>query len=1344
MAVIRNQNEIILNFLDFYRLVQPDLTTNPGSVNRDVFIEAPSAQLALLYEELSSVSSQQAFRLVSAADLDKLASNYGLTRKQPTTSSGVALLSFSSVLIPLNVNKGNLVFANNGATFSVSTGVAILPSNSSFYKSVAAKYRDQLDSLGISDQYAVEVTVTATSAGSSGNIGKYTLNKTSISGVSNVTNLNVFNGGNDQESDAAFRNRALSTFNGSSVGTSLGYLNTALAVTNVQDAVVIEPGNPLMTRDGTITITNSDRSKTIVSEGTGGKVDVVMLGSTLTNTSDSFIYRDKSNSSDPTNVKNDVVLGQIVADVNKTINRKRIDNLKSGTVPQQPVDSLVTVTGSLSGSNFKEKVTDSYGRVSGNYELKKDTGSYSGSVFGFDAFHWISDRISNFQEDKIKGQYNGQDSLNYTDVVSIPAITQNIVISNENSTVTFDRSIIQLLHKPVTNVTRVFNVTTGERYLVTNQNFDQTPVNNTTGRIKISGSTLPAPTDTLQVDYSWVVSYDPYVDYDGLETTSIRTVQDSVDWGYSSFSKENVEFVLNNSSTFYTGITRLPITTVLSASTYQELHGQVQVISSGIYTGRLSLSFTNLPINVESVTYCHEAYTDHELFHTAENNGVILSSIQVFGIQVVYNVTLVLPTDANVEINQSVVVHVNSSDVFANGQGTSGGTLITIPASSFTTTPASRFLDVEYIAAKNVLLSSSTNALPYSRFGNSLVKSNVGSTTFANNEMKWTNLIVKKNVSNQYYVDLGISALDSTLFAENVVSTIRTSDSVFLSDGYHPVTVATDVSNLYQLILPSWHSPQIGDRVIVFYTSQEIGSFEPTSFASDLVSFNVATLSSDPDTNLLSAPITSFTMDGPFTFDVLNAEDGYLIQRVYDGYMINVGNFGGLTSSSFTFASIPDMIQKRIKIYGSTSYHNHTYPILGFFTGQANTILVGSFMTNLDPSSFSVVRLRDGKELFFHGSRNDTNVLLASDVQAGLGDAVAVITHKTNLLNYAPTKLSVTLTDQVINPGTLTILGKTLTKAKDIIFTATSSGLIQNINEAVRASLSLLSTDSLPIFQLTRVVSLEKVSIASDGTLLSIDKTFDVKGTGLFSPHGREVVENISLLSTQFQLPASSANMADSPVIGDTLRITFYYEKDDSESLTFTKNGTLITNKIFSFIDRIIVSSGFSSSNGTKLTITSTNQPTIGSRYKVTYDYTSPKQNERITINYNYNSIIATGTFAIEGSRPVNADVLVRAAKKIILDLTVNIVIAKEYLNSKTTVLQNVRDKLTSLLTSSGLNQVIDDNDILSAMQTIDGVNRIRVLYFNVAGSLGSVTKIQANEDEYFLPGLITINQETR
>ena len=158
MVVIRNANEIIQSLLDFFRLAQPDLDCKPGTIARDLFVDAPSSQLSILYDELSGISDKQSLRLVTGSDLDKLAKNYGIIRKQSTPSSGVALMTFASIPATININQGDIVTSVSGLSFTVQTGISIIPSSLNFYRSVATQFATQLAFVGITDQYAVEVT----------------------------------------------------------------------------------------------------------------------------------------------------------------------------------------------------------------------------------------------------------------------------------------------------------------------------------------------------------------------------------------------------------------------------------------------------------------------------------------------------------------------------------------------------------------------------------------------------------------------------------------------------------------------------------------------------------------------------------------------------------------------------------------------------------------------------------------------------------------------------------------------------------------------------------------------------------------------------------------------------------------------------------------------------------------------------------------------------------------------------------------------------------------------------------------------------------------------------------
>lgn len=703
MVRIRSQNELILSLLDFFRTAQPNLDTKPGTVSRDLLVDAPAAQLSRLYQELQRISSLQSLRLALGADLDKLASNYGLTRKTGTKASGPALLTFSSIETDIAVNRGETITARNGATFIIQTGFVVSPVFANTYRSTASQYRADLDLANISDQYAVEVLVEAAVSGLQGNISKYNLRNVAISGVSNVTNVVPFSGGTLAEDDATFRSRILAIFSGANTGTSLGYRNAVLEDPAVLDAIVIEPGDILMTRDGTQVVTNPNTGETvIVSEGTGGKVDVYVFGTRLLEVIESFIYVDRSNTGSPDNEANDYVIGQIEEDNGKTVTQKRLDNLETGILPNQPVNNIVEVSGSVSGSNFIEKSVDSLGRITGNYELVKDEGVYSGSVWGFDKLRWISDRITGLVEDKTKGTFNGQDPLTFPDLTDINLGRQRINITNENSkTNRLTRSSIQLAHSPITNVTRVFNSTTGERYVITSQNPDGTGNENKTGRITISGSSLPAVSDILQVDYTWIKEYDPYIDFDGRKSNinpNPREVSDSVDWGYSNAVRREEVSLVSGGSVLTATVTH-PISTVVSVNTTEKHTGTITLIN-----GRPAVVVPTAITNVVSII---RDLDGADVWNTSVADG----SFTGF--------TIFLPTDGLGDNGQAVEVTYNAVDIFNEDgyEGSFNSNIITIVPT--TTAVAGLVVEASYIANVKTLLPATVIAnLPALKNGN--------------------------------------------------------------------------------------------------------------------------------------------------------------------------------------------------------------------------------------------------------------------------------------------------------------------------------------------------------------------------------------------------------------------------------------------------------------------------------------------------------------------------------------------------------------------------------------------------------------------------------------------------
>ncbi len=1354
MTVIRSQSDIVQNMIELLRVLQPDLDTKPGTVARDLFIELPSSQLSLLYDELANVSNLQSLRFVNGTDLDNLLANYGLSRKSPTKATGLVLLTFSSLPAVVAVNKGDLVTASSGASFTVANGLSVDPANSNLYRSIATKFKTDLDFLGITDPFAVEITVQATTASSTGNIAKYSIVKTTIASVSNITNVFPFSGGADQESDPAYRTRGLAIFSGSNTGTLLGYKNAALVDPNVADALVVGPGDPLMTRDGTIVSQNSDGSFTIISEGSGGKVDVIILGKNLIQFTDGFIYRDKSNQNDPTNTKNLFVLGQITGDENKTVNRRRIDDIKNGTLPAQPVEEILEVNGSLSGSNFVPKSIDFLGRISGNYELIKDTGVFSGSPFGFDKFHWISNKISLFQEDRIKSKFNGQDTMTFTDVLQIPKIQQSVSIANENSSVfANDRSIIQLLHTPATNVIRVFNVNTGERYTVIDQNVDDTGSTNTTGRIRISGNTLPTTSDVLQVDYTWVVSFDPFVDFDGkIIKTNPRISTDSIDWGLANAVRDELAvFTKSTDGAFYSGKTKHPVSVILSAQTFKQANGSVQVVSSGNFTGRLSITLLALLDPIDTIENIILQNSSLEVFNTVNADSVITNSRVVVGPNIRYNCTIILPSDTPTQANENVVVFYNSTDIFTvgNSAGNFSGNQITIPSSNTALVSSTILLRVNYLSNVQDALTVSMPNLPTSRLGNSYINNiNTGFTnTSLSNIIRHQSFIVQKDNLNRLFISLNLSSTDYILDTTKVSKVISINNAKEFWNSDNPGTIDVDVNGQYILILSGINSPQVGNTVIALFTVDDIKRSQPFTFNNGLIEQTIQPLQFNSITNKFFVDVHQFT-SGSVSYSIIDPTSNAVI-GTDTGTLTDNGATATLHGVAIIFDNVDELLFRKVRISNSSTNNNGLYDITSVNT-VSNNITISNILDNINTNQISIIRLLDNTELWNNtGTLDITNnqFILPDNTNISVNDNVVISIFNVDNLRQAPARLSITVADQINNTGIINVSGTTITKVADVIITVINNGLKQNTVEAVKKFLSLASFSLIPgTLSLARVVQAERVITTSNDEILSTDITYDILGTSIKDNlfYTNEMIDDNTLSNTEFTLPPTSHNLANLPKIGDKLKITFYYSLPaDQESLAFTRNGTLYTNKIFGLIDKIFISSGFTSTSA-RFILSYFNQPATGSRYQIFYDYLAPKISERISIKYTYNQLITDTTFNIEAARPISADVLVKAAQALLIDITMNIVVKTTFQDSASIVLQNVKDRLTTSINTNKLGDIIDGSDLTTVAQGVDGVDRARILFFNQTGKVGQVLSIIAQNNQFFEANNVVVNQESR
>ena len=257
---------IIQNFFhisqSFTTLLEFDDADNDG-VSDYVLNSTPKMRLkeALLISDNNYNYVQQ---IIDSA-FEKLASNVNVTRKGAQKSLGQALFyTRKEPTKDVSVNAGALIQTTSDK--STSAVVFSVLTDFTMYSSTKEQYYNPTN-----QRYEFTLDIQAVEAGSSGNVDSYKINNV-ISGVDNilgVENVDATEFGQDAESNSDLAKRALLAFVGVDSGTEGGYLATTLSTPNVNKCKIISAGEDLMQRD-------LDSVRLV---HTNGKIDIYIRGS---------------------------------------------------------------------------------------------------------------------------------------------------------------------------------------------------------------------------------------------------------------------------------------------------------------------------------------------------------------------------------------------------------------------------------------------------------------------------------------------------------------------------------------------------------------------------------------------------------------------------------------------------------------------------------------------------------------------------------------------------------------------------------------------------------------------------------------------------------------------------------------------------------------------------------------------------------------------------------------------------------------------------------------------------------------------------------------------------------
>lgn len=266
-------------FLDFSHRAQSFLTLiqldSPGGTGVSSDPSTDPYKLAL--GQALNLTPAQIEQLIDDA-FTKLAGNFDVQRLPAANATGqITFFTLTTPVANITIPAGTTVStvadpSNNVAaiTFITTATVVMIAANASSYFNVNTQ------------RYEISDFIRAISPGSAGNVDAETITQllSNVGAAVGVINPDATLFGSDIESNYDLAQRAMLSFIGFDSGTSGGYLKTSISVPGVFNAEVISAGDPLMFRDY-----DSVRMKNI-----GGKVDIWIQGIAEIIVSDVFAF----------------------------------------------------------------------------------------------------------------------------------------------------------------------------------------------------------------------------------------------------------------------------------------------------------------------------------------------------------------------------------------------------------------------------------------------------------------------------------------------------------------------------------------------------------------------------------------------------------------------------------------------------------------------------------------------------------------------------------------------------------------------------------------------------------------------------------------------------------------------------------------------------------------------------------------------------------------------------------------------------------------------------------------------------------------------------------------------
>jgi len=204
-------NDIMNSMISRLASTDPTISTALGTPQRKI-LDAAAAEIYSYVNDTSLSSTIMSIDAYSGTDLDKFCAMFGFTRQQAKSATGYVTVTRDNGDAAVSFSYATQFYkpadTSNTAVYFQASNYALLP-------------------IG---QLSVDIPIIATTQGSIGNVNAKTIvSSGTIGGYYAITNPSATTGGQDAETDAAFRTRFLNTIFRNVSGTKDQYMALVLA-----------------------------------------------------------------------------------------------------------------------------------------------------------------------------------------------------------------------------------------------------------------------------------------------------------------------------------------------------------------------------------------------------------------------------------------------------------------------------------------------------------------------------------------------------------------------------------------------------------------------------------------------------------------------------------------------------------------------------------------------------------------------------------------------------------------------------------------------------------------------------------------------------------------------------------------------------------------------------------------------------------------------------------------------------------------------------------------------------------------------------------------------------------